>query len=99
MKYRQLPNTDLNVSVLSLGTATFGGSYGFEGWGHVDTAEATRMIDIALEAGINMFDTADVYSQGWSDQIARLDQASAQPKAYPYWHQNLKPEFKSQIFY
>ncbi|MCQ2311796.1 MAG: aldo/keto reductase [Paludibacteraceae bacterium] len=69
MKYRQLPNTDLKVSVLSLGTATFGGSYGFEGWGHVDVAEATRMIDMALDAGINMFDTADVYSQGWSEQI------------------------------
>ncbi len=69
MRYRNLPNTDLNVSVLSLGTATFGGSYGFEGWGHVDVVEATRMVNMALDAGINLFDTADVYSQGWSERI------------------------------
>lgn len=69
MQYRTLPNTDLQIPVLTLGTATFGGSHGFEGWGHVDVAEATRMVDISLEAGINMFDTADVYSRGWSEEI------------------------------
>ncbi|MCQ2342594.1 MAG: aldo/keto reductase [Paludibacteraceae bacterium] len=69
MIYRNLPGTDLTVSALSLGTATFGGSHGFEGWGHVDVQEAARMIDMALDAGINMLDTADVYSRGWSEQI------------------------------
>lgn len=69
MIYRTLPGTDLQISALSLGTATFGGSHGFEGWGHVDVAEATRMVDVALDAGINMFDTADVYSRGWSEEI------------------------------
>lgn len=69
MEYRTLPGTELRVPVLTLGTATFGGSHGFEGWGHVDVAQATRMVDIAMDAGINMFDTADVYSRGWSEEI------------------------------
>lgn len=69
MQYRTLPQTDLQIPVLTLGTATFGGSHGFEGWGHVDVAEATRMVDLSLDAGINMFDTADVYSRGWSEEI------------------------------
>lgn len=51
------------------GTATFGGSHGFEGWGHTDVEEATCMVSIAMEAGLNMFDTADVYSHGWSEEI------------------------------
>lgn len=75
MEYCALPGTDLRLPVLTLGTATFGGSHGFEGWGHTDVPQATRMIDIALEAGINMFDTADVYSRGWSEEI--LGQAIA----------------------
>lgn len=69
MEYRTLPGTELRVPALTLGTATFGGSHGFEGWGHVDVAEASRMVSIAMEAGINMFDTADVYSRGWSEEI------------------------------
>lgn len=69
MEYRKLMGTDLEVPVLTLGTATFGGSHGFEGWGHVDVAEAKRMVDMALDAGITMFDTADVYSRGWSEEI------------------------------
>lgn len=75
MEYRELSGTGIHVPVLSLGTATFGGSHGFEGWGHVGVAEASRMVSIALDAGINMFDTADVYSRGWSEQI--LGQAIA----------------------
>lgn len=69
MEYRRLPGTELNIPVLTLGTATFGGSHGFEGWGHTDVVEATRMVSIAMEAGLNMFDTADVYSRGWSEKI------------------------------
>lgn len=69
MEYRKLPGTELDAPVLTLGTATFGGSHGFEGWGHTDVEEATRMVSIAVEAGLNMFDTADVYSRGWSEEI------------------------------
>lgn len=69
MEYRKLPGTELEIPVLTLGTATFGGSHGFEGWGHTDVAEATRMVSMAMEAGMNMFDTADVYSRGWSEEI------------------------------
>ena len=70
MEQRQLGLSDLSVSVLSLGTATFGGNTEFfKAWGETDVAEATRLVDIALEAGVNMFDTADVYSNGLSEEI------------------------------
>ncbi len=60
----------LKVSVLSFGTATFGGGTEFfKAWGSADVAEATRLVDICLEAGINLFDTADVYSKGLSEEI------------------------------
>ena len=58
------------MPALSLGTATFGGrGEFFKSWGASDVAEATRMVDIALEAGINMFDTADIYSAGLAEEI------------------------------
>lgn len=69
MEYRRLPGTELEVPVLTLGTGTFGGSHGFEGWGHTDVEGATRMVDIATEAGLCMFDTADLYSHGRSEEI------------------------------
>lgn len=69
MEYRQLVGTDLVVPELTLGTGTFGGSHGFEGWGHTEGEAARRMIDIAMDAGINMFDTADMYSRGRSEEI------------------------------
>ncbi|MFL6417593.1 MAG: aldo/keto reductase [Bryobacteraceae bacterium] len=70
MEYRQLGYSGLKVPVLSFGTATFGGgSEFFRAWGETDVQEATRLIDICLEAGINLFDTADVYSQGLSEEI------------------------------
>ncbi len=60
----------LKVPVLSFGTATFGGSNEFfKKWGATDVKEASRLIDICLEAGVNFFDTADVYSQGASEEI------------------------------
>jgi len=56
--------------VLSFGTGTFGGSNEFfRAWGASDVAEATRLVDICLEAGVNLFDTADVYSDGLSETI------------------------------
>ena len=58
------------VPVLCYGTATFGGGGEFfKAWGQTDVAEATQLINVCLEAGVNFFDTADVYSQGLSEEI------------------------------
>lgn len=70
MEYRQLGHSGLKVSVLSLGAATFGGATDFfRAWGETDVREASRMVDLCLEAGVNLFDTADVYSKGVSEEI------------------------------
>ncbi|HEY5311453.1 MAG TPA: aldo/keto reductase [Pirellulales bacterium] len=70
MEYRQLGASGLKVPVLSLGTGTFGGgSELFKAWGTTDVAEATRLVDICLEAGLNMFDSADIYSHGMAEEI------------------------------
>ena len=70
MEFRQLGHSGLKVPVLSFGTGTFGGrGEFFSAWGNSDVAEATRLVDICLEAGVNFFDTADVYSQGASEEI------------------------------
>ncbi len=70
MEFRLLGRSGLKVPVLSYGTGTFGGSNEFfRAWGASDVAEATRLVDICLEAGVNLFDTADVYSDGLSETI------------------------------
>ena len=70
MDYRQLGNSGLRVPVLSFGTGTFGGQGPlFSAWGQSDAAEARRLIDICLEAGVTLFDTADVYSNGASEAV------------------------------
>ncbi len=70
MEFRQLGRSGLKVPALSFGTGTFGGgSEFFRAWGSSDVAEATRLVDICLEAGVNLFDTADVYSAGLSEEI------------------------------
>lgn len=70
MEYRQLGRSGLKVPALSFGTATFGGSNEFfRAWGSSDVAEATRLVDVCLDAGVNLFDTADVYSDGVSETI------------------------------
>ena len=70
MEYRQLGGSGLMVPVLSFGTATFGGGNEFfKMWGSTQVAEATRLVDIALEAGVNLFDTSDAYSDGISEEI------------------------------
>lgn len=70
MEYRQLGHSGLRVPVLSYGTATFGGTTEFfKSWGSTDVKEASRLIDICMESGINFFDTADVYSSGVSEEI------------------------------
>src|SRR5918999_3586303 len=70
MDFRQLGGSGLKVPVLTLGTATFGGSNEFfKAFGTSDVKEATRLVDVSLDAGLTMFDTADVYSHGQSEQI------------------------------
>ncbi len=70
MEFRQLGRSGLKVPVLSLGTGTFGGKGGmFSAWGTTDVAEATRLVDICLDAGLNMFDSADGYSSGAAEEI------------------------------
>src|SRR6476661_5640696 len=70
MEFRRLGHSGCKVPVLSLGTGTFGGGNEFfKAWGASDVAEATRLVDVCLEAGLNMFDTADVYSTGSSETI------------------------------
>jgi len=70
MEYRQLGGSGLKVPVLAFGTATFGGGNEFfKQWGSTQVEEATRLVDIALEAGVNFFDTADVYSRGMAEEI------------------------------
>ena len=77
MEFRQLGYSGLKVPVLSFGTGTFGGRGDFfQAWGNSDVQEATRLVDICLEAGVNFFDTADVYSKGVSEEI--LGKALAQ---------------------
>jgi aryl-alcohol dehydrogenase-like predicted oxidoreductase len=70
MEYRQLGRSGLRVPALSFGTATFGGrNEFFQRWGKTDVDEATRLVDICLDAGVNFFDTADIYSDGASEEI------------------------------
>lgn len=70
MEYRQLGRSGLRVPALSLGAGTFGGTGPlFSNWGTVDAKGATRMIDISLEHGMNLFDSADVYSDGASETV------------------------------
>ncbi len=70
MEYRTLGASGLKVPVLSFGTATFGGGNAFfKAWGSTEGDEATRMINLCLDAGVNLFDTANVYSRGMSEEI------------------------------
>jgi aryl-alcohol dehydrogenase-like predicted oxidoreductase len=70
MEFRQLGGSGLTVPVLSLGTGTFGGtSEFFKAWGASDVREATRLVDICLDNGVTMFDSADVYSGGQAEEI------------------------------
>jgi len=70
MEYRQLGGSGLKVSVLSFGAGTFGGGNEFfKAWGDTGVDEAKRLIDVCLNAGVNLFDTANVYSKGLSEEI------------------------------
>jgi aryl-alcohol dehydrogenase-like predicted oxidoreductase len=89
MEYRLLGGSGLKVSALSFGTATFGGGNEFfKAWGETDVAEARRLLDLCFDAGVNLFDTADGYSDGRSEEIlgkaldGRRDRALISTKAY-----------------
>jgi aryl-alcohol dehydrogenase-like predicted oxidoreductase len=70
MEYRRLGNSGFKVPVLSFGTGTFGGQGElFGAWGNTDVAEARRLIDICLDAGVTLFDSADLYSDGASESV------------------------------
>ena len=69
MEMRRLGSSGLQVSALGFGTMTFGGAEGFRSVGTTQADEARRLIDLCLEAGVNLFDTADVYSQGASEEV------------------------------
>jgi len=70
MEYRQLGASGLNVPVLSFGTATFGGGNEFfKAWGETQLDEAKKLVNLCLDAGVNFFDTANVYSRGISEEI------------------------------
>jgi aryl-alcohol dehydrogenase-like predicted oxidoreductase len=73
MDYRRLGHSGLRVPALSFGTATFGGSNDFfKAWGATDAGGASRLIDLCLDHGISMFDSADVYSDGMAETILGL---------------------------
>jgi aryl-alcohol dehydrogenase-like predicted oxidoreductase len=70
MEYRQLGASGFKVPVLSFGTGTFGGKGEFfAAWGSSDVKEATRLIDICLDAGLTLFDSADIYSAGAAEEV------------------------------
>jgi aryl-alcohol dehydrogenase-like predicted oxidoreductase len=70
MEFRRLGRSGLKIPALSFGTGTFGGrGEFFQAWGSTDVQEATRLVDICLEAGLNLFDTADIYSSGAAEEI------------------------------
>jgi aryl-alcohol dehydrogenase-like predicted oxidoreductase len=70
MEYRQLGGSGLRVPVLSFGTGTFGGGTEFfKAWGNTEVKEATRLVNLCLDAGVNLFDTSNVYSHGTSEDI------------------------------
>ncbi|NWF83493.1 MAG: aldo/keto reductase, partial [Bryobacteraceae bacterium] len=69
MEYRFLGSSGLEVSVLSFGTMTLGGEGRFAAMGNIQAEEATRLVGICLDAGVNLFDTADIYSFGKSEEV------------------------------
>src|SRR3954471_19296039 len=70
MEYRQLGRSGLKVPALSLGTGTFGGGTEFfKAWGDTDAKGAARLIDVCLDAGLTMFDSADIYSNGLAEEV------------------------------
>jgi aryl-alcohol dehydrogenase-like predicted oxidoreductase len=69
MEYRLLGRSGFSVPALTLGTGTFGTKGPLQAWGHSDEAAATRLVDVCLEHGLTMFDSADVYSGGEAERV------------------------------
>src|SRR3712207_3405398 len=70
MEHRQLGGSGFRIPVLSFGTATFGGKGDFfKTWGNTQGEDARRMVNLCVDAGVNMFDTANTYSRGLSEEI------------------------------
>jgi aryl-alcohol dehydrogenase-like predicted oxidoreductase len=69
MEHRLLGRSGFKVPALSFGTATFGAGPGFEQWGAQDVRTATRLVDLCLDAGVNLLDSADIYSAGAAEEI------------------------------
>jgi aryl-alcohol dehydrogenase-like predicted oxidoreductase len=70
MEYRLLGHSGLKVPALSFGAATFGGGNDFfRAWGQTDVDEASRLVDLCLDTGVNLFDVADVYSDGLAEEV------------------------------
>ena len=70
MEFNRLGRSGLRVPALSFGTATFGGGNDFfRAWGSSDAAAASRLVDVCLDHGVSLFDTADVYSDGLAEEI------------------------------
>jgi aryl-alcohol dehydrogenase-like predicted oxidoreductase len=88
MDYRQLGGSGFKVPILSLGTGTFGGGGAFfKAWGSTDAEGARRLLDICIDAGVTMFDSADIYSGGLAEEVlgsaiaGRRDQVIISTKA------------------
>lgn len=91
MEYRQLGRSGLRVSALTLGTMTFGGRGMFANVGTTDVKLATRQIDQIVDAGVNLVDTADVYSDGLAEEI--LGEALAGPsRPHPRLNEGAIPD-------
>jgi len=70
LEHRSVGRSGLKIPALAFGTATFGGrTERFRKWGTTDVSEARRLVDVCLDAGLNFFDTADVYSEGAAEEI------------------------------
>lgn len=69
MEYRNLGASGLKVSALAFGTATFAGGDKPGSWGDIQSDEARRLVDLALDAGVNFFDSADIYAAGRAEEV------------------------------
>jgi len=82
MEYRSLGRSGLRVSAFSFGAMTFGGTGGFAAVGDTKAAGAKRLVDMCLDAGVNLFDTADVYSQGKSEELLGKALGTRRPRVH-----------------
>ena len=96
MEFRRLGSSGFKVPALSLGTGTFGGKGMLKAWGASDVKEARRLIDICLEAGLNMFDSADVYSSGEAEAVLGGAIKGLKPRRSHHFHQGHLPQRRAR---